>query len=113
MRRKDVEDILGDVPAPKITAGQFLIDILFQVGPFRGELPLCEGDLEPWERRREIDLLPWQAELIVEMSKAYMDEMHKAKDVSALCPWPPGVKMWMHVTSKKNAPPQKKETAKE
>ena len=110
MRRKDIEEVLGHVPAPKVEDGQFFLELLFQIGPFRGELPLSEADLEPWERRREIELLPWQAELIVEMSKAYMEEMHRAKDISALCPWPPGRKMWMHVTSAKHVPTQKKKT---
>lgn len=102
MRRKDIEEILGEVPAPEVKDGQYLIDILFQLGPFRGDLPLSEADLEPWERRREIELLPWQAELIVDMSKAYLGEMHSSREWSALCPWPKGRKMWKYVMDKKH-----------
>ena len=87
--------------------------MLFQVGPFRGELPLCEADLEPWERRREIELLPWQAELVVSLSKAYMAEMHEAKELSALCPWPKGRKMWKYVMDKKHERHQAEQKEKE
>lgn len=95
---------------PEVDAGMYLIDVLFKVGPIRGEMPLSEADLEPWERRRGISLTPWQADLVLDMSKAYMSEMHTAKDISALAPWPKARRMWMHVTSKKQ---EKKSEPKE
>lgn len=102
MRRLDIEDVLGKLPTPEVPAGMHLVGILFQLGPIRGELPLCEGDLESWERRRGIELAPWQAELIVSLSQAYMTEMHAAKSPSALCPWTLGRNVWKYVMDKKH-----------
>lgn len=113
MRRLDVEDVLGRVPMPEVDAGMFLIDLLFQVGPIKGEMPLTEGDLEPWERRRGIELSPWQAELVVEMSQAYMKHMHAGKEISALSPWPKSMKMWQYVMEQKHAKQQSEQKEKE
>lgn len=86
---------------PELEAGMYLVDLLFKIGPIRGEMPLVEVDLEPWERRRGIALNPWQADLILDMSKAYMGEMYSSKSMAAVSPWPVGRNIWMHVTSKK------------
>lgn len=112
MRRVDVEEQLGRIPTPDVETGMHLVEILFQIGPIRGELPLCEFDLESWERRRGIELSPWQAELIVELSKAYLTEMHAARSWSALCPWPKGRNMWKLVQDRKHAKKAQEEAAK-
>lgn len=101
MRRQDIEAETGEIVTPEVGAGQHLVEMLFQVGPFRGDLPLSEADLEAWERRRGIELPPWQAELVVDMSKAYMAEMHAAKNYHAAPPWPDAVPMWRWVRNQK------------
>lgn len=101
MRRLDVEEVLEQAPMPDIGTGKFLVDILFQVGPTKADGPLEESALEPWERRRGIELLPWHADAILTMSRAYMAESHAAKSVSAPPPWPPAVRMWQWVQGKK------------
>lgn len=103
-RRVDFEEVLGLVPAPQLEAGEHLVAILFQVGPSKADAPLDEGALEAWERRRGIELHPWQAEAIVAMSRAYMVEAHAATHWNALSPWPPAVKMWKYVRDQKAAP---------
>ena len=113
MRRLDVEEFLGRVPMPQVDGGLYLIDLLFRIGPIKGEMPLNEGDLEPWERRRGIELAPWQAELIVDMSQAYLKHMHCAKQMSALSPWPKAMKMWQYVMEKKHAKQQAEQKEKE
>lgn len=104
MRRLDIEEVLGYVPAPDIEFGQYLVDILFQVGPTKADGPLEEAALEPWERRRGIELQPWQADAILAMSRAYLSEMHAAGHWNAFPPWPPAVRMWKYVRDQKNAP---------
>lgn len=98
---------------PDLDGLDYLTDILFEIGPIRGELPLAEENFDSWERRRGIELEPWEAQMIVELSKEYMGEMHTAKDMSALAPWPKARPMWMHVTGKlqeqKQADQKKKE----
>lgn len=102
MRRLDVEEVLGYVPAPDIQEGAYLVDILFQVGPTKVEGPISELDLVPWERRRGVELQPWQAEAVVAMSRAYMAETHTAREIAAPPPWPPAVSVWRRVTSKRS-----------
>lgn len=91
----------------------YLIDLLFKVGPIRGEMPLVDENLEPWERRRGLKLSPWQADLVLDMSKAYMSEMHMAKDISALCPWPKARNMWKYVMDEKHKKTQAESKEKE
>lgn len=109
----DIEDILDDVPMPDLTAGEYLLDILFYIGPVRGELPLSEDDFDSWERRRGIELEPWEAEQLVHLSRAYMNEMQEARSISALAPWPKAQKMWKYVTDQKHAKQQAEQKEKE
>lgn len=89
--------MLGTVPMPEPPAGMYLIDALFKIGPVQHEAPISWQDLESWERRRGIELAPWQADLLVEMSKAYLGEMYAARECHALPPWPDAVPMWRYV----------------
>lgn len=109
----DIEDILDDVPMPDLTAGEYLLDILFYIGPVRGELPLSEDDFDSWERRRGIELEPWEAEQLVQLSRAYMSEMQSARSISALAPWPKAQKMWKYVMDQKHAKEQAERKDKE
>lgn len=113
MRRVEVEEVLGYVPAPDIGAGKFLVGILFQVGPTKAEGPLEESALEPWEKRRGIELKPWQADAILAMSRAYLAESHAAGQWNAIPPWPPAVRMWQWVQGKKAATQRAAELEKE
>lgn len=92
---------MGYVPQPDIEAGQHLVDALFKIGPAHAEAALNEGDLEPYERRRGIQFEPWQAELIVEMSKAYLHEAHDARKINAEPPFEEAKAMWRWVRNAK------------
>jgi hypothetical protein len=54
-------------------------------------------DLEAFERRRGISFAPWQADLLVEMSKAYMAEAATARQHDAKPPTKEAAAMWRHV----------------
>lgn len=94
--------MLGSVEYPDIEDGLYLVDILFRVGPVRSEAPLVEGDLEPYERRRGIELAPWQADLLLDLSKAYFSEMRAATKPEAPAPWPPARKAWKYVMDRRH-----------
>lgn len=104
-----MEEVLGFVPAPDVGTGKYLVDILFQVGPTKAEGPLEESALEPWERRRGIELQPWQADAILSMSRAYLAESHNAAHWNAFPPWQPAVKMWKYVRDQRHAPAKQTE----
>jgi hypothetical protein len=84
---------------------------LFKLGPARSERPLDDLDIEAWERRRDIQLDPWQADILIDMSKVYLSEMHAVREYSALPSWKPAVGMWRYVQEKKVI--QAQETASE
>lgn len=96
-RREDIERVLGYLPLPPLNAGQYLVDVLFRVGPVDKEAPINEAALEVWERRRGIALSPWEADTLVDMSRAYLAEMYAARQWAAMPPYPPAVKMWKYV----------------
>lgn len=108
MRRLDIEEVLGEIEAPQVDHGQYLLDVLFDVGPVRGEGPLYEEHLEPWERRRGVELHPWEADMVLDLSRAYLTEMHAAREWNALPCWPPAVKMWKYVRDQLNGAGMKK-----
>lgn len=107
MRRKDIEEVLGEIEAPRISGGEYLIETLFAVGPVRAEGPLYEEHLQAWERRRGIELAPWEADLLLDLSRAYLTEMHDAREWATLPPWPPAVKMWKYVRDQLGTPGMK------
>lgn len=100
-RRADILDVLGYVPDPEPKAGYNLLTILFRIGPVKTEAPISEHDLVVWEQRRGIELAPWQADLIVDMSRAYLSEMYSAKAMTALAPWHKARNMWKYVCDEK------------
>lgn len=102
MRRYDIEEVLGEVEAPRIPEGLYLTEILFKVGPVRGDGPLYEEHLQAWERRRGVELEPWEADLVLDLSRAYLTESHAAREWNALPCWPPAVKMWKYVRDQLN-----------
>lgn len=85
----------------------YLVEILFRIGPVIAEGPVKEADIEGWEKRRGVQLTPWQADTIIDMSRAYLGEMHTARQMSAPAPWPKAIKMWKYVTENINAPQEK------
>lgn len=107
-RREDIEDVLGYLPMPDLDGADYLVTVLFRIGPSVGEKPISEQDICFWEQRRGIELAPWQADAIVDMSRAYMSESYAAEKMSAPPPWPKAVKMWKYVTDKINTPPTRK-----
>lgn len=74
-----------------------LVQILFKIGPAKSDGPITEFDIEVYERRRGIDLEPWQADAVIAMSKGYLGETHAAQKNDAPPPWPEAVKMWHYV----------------
>jgi hypothetical protein len=101
-RRLDFLEVLERIPSPDVPEGMYLADILFAIGPTRGDGPLYEEHLQPWETRRGIELDPWQADIILELSRAYLSESHAAREYNALSPWPPARNMWKYVRDQLN-----------
>lgn len=103
-RREDIEQVLGRLPAPTLGAGLYLIDILFKIGPVEKEAPISAYTLDSWEKRRDIQLQPWEADLITDLSRAYLAEMYAARTLGAQPAWKPAVAMWRYVRDQIDTP---------
>lgn len=85
------------MPEPELHAGAYLVQILFKIGPARTDAPIDELSIEAYEKRRGLEIEPWEAEALVLMSKAYLGEVHAAQKYYAVPPWPAAEKMWDYV----------------
>lgn len=82
---------------PPLEFGAYLVDYLFEFGPVKGEGPIDGQDLVAWEHLLGIEWQPWQARLLVRLSRAYLGEMHAAVKRDAKPPWPGAARQWRMV----------------
>ena len=82
---------------PPLASGHHMIEYLFKIGPVKGETALDGQELVAWERLLGIEWTPWQAELLVRLSRAYLGEMHRATKRDAKPPWEAFAAPWRWV----------------
>lgn len=88
---------------PDIEWGAHLVEVLFEFGPVRAEGPLEVEHIKPIEKALCAKFQPWEKRLLLRLSRAYLGEVHKAKDPGAKPPWPTAEKQWRRVQSAKAA----------
>lgn len=86
---------------PPLSQGEYLVDLLFRIGPVKKDGALEGPDLRDWEYLMGIELSPWEAEALAKMSNGYAAEMHAAVKPDAPPPWPAAVPMWRWVKNQK------------
>ena len=79
----------------------YLVEALFKIGPTCKEEPLGWGQIETWARVQGIALRPWQYDVLVELSRAYLAESYTARERNAPAPWEPARKMWAWVKNQR------------
>ena len=71
----------------------YLVDYLFAVGPVSysamGAMPLLWQELTHWQRNSGIDLTPWEAVTLRQLSADYVAESHAAESTTRPAPWLP------------------------
>lgn len=77
---------------PPVDAGQYLIPILFEVGPavpvgMGGMSGISELDIMAWQANRGIRLRAWEVEMIRRLSYAYAGQLHEAREPNCAPPW--------------------------
>jgi hypothetical protein len=77
---------------PPLPAGQYLIDLLFEIGPvdFSFEsrpAPLCDIKLESWQRNQSVCLSSWDCMMLIKLSKDYASMLVQARSTSCPAPW--------------------------
>lgn len=73
---------------------------LFEVGPVGNDGFVTWQELRSWQEVVGIDLEPWEACAILDMSKTFMSQKSLSASFACLCPWPQGQKIWQYVSGK-------------
>jgi len=89
---------VGSVLLPPVHAGQYLIGMLFDVGPVKlmpmsPPVAIDEIDLWAYKANRSISLLPWEAEIIRELSREYAAMLAQASVSNCPPPYFPSKSM--------------------
>jgi hypothetical protein len=68
--------------------GGYLLDVLFALGPVGNDEALKLENFEAWARTEGFEWEPWEAQLLLRLSREYYGEMHAATKWNADPPWP-------------------------
>lgn len=78
-------------PLPPIEWGEYLVEILFKRGPVMsgamGPVSMSDVDLRAYQDNSGVELLPWEIDLLLRLSREYLDESQKASKHFAPAPW--------------------------
>lgn len=81
------------LPLSPAGCAAYLVDYLFAVGPVSysamGAMPLLWQELTHWQRNAGIDLTPWEAITLRQLSADYVAEYHAAESPTRPAPWLP------------------------
>ena len=81
---------VDDWPLPEIEAGYYLLGYLNQSGyslpGFNGAEALTWSELQAWQQITMTPLTSWEAETMIELSRQYVNQLHKSRDAN--CPAP-------------------------
>jgi hypothetical protein len=76
---------------PPLEWGDYLIEYLFELGPTMpagmGSGPLTPSEIEAAQRLLGVQFQPWEARLLMRLSREYLGESHKATEQNAPAPW--------------------------
>jgi hypothetical protein len=76
---------------PPLEWGRYLVDYLFEFGPTMaagmGSAPLAPSEIEAAQRLLGIQLQPWEARLLLQLSREYLAESHRATEQGCPPPW--------------------------
>jgi hypothetical protein len=76
---------------PPVEWGLYLVEYLFEIGPTMaagmGNGPLMPSEIEAAQRLLGILLEPWEARLLLRLSREYLEESHRATEQNCSPPW--------------------------
>ncbi|WP_049759298.1 hypothetical protein [Novosphingobium aromaticivorans] len=85
MRAAGLEVRLPPNPAP------YLIDWLMEIGPTApgamSHVAVGWRDIAAWQEAMGVDLLPWEAALVRQLSADFANQLHDAEDQACPAPW--------------------------
>lgn len=77
---------------PPLGAGAYLVEILFEVGPSKpigmgGNCAIDEVDLAAWMANQQVNLNPWEAKTVRQLSREYAAMLNEAVEPNTPPPW--------------------------
>ena len=89
-RREIIEEQGGEIDLPPCSA-PFLLGALLEIGPaMSGGMalaPIGWRDVEAWQRCMSVRLAPWQAQMLVSLSRHYVNFAREAEKPDCKAPW--------------------------
>lgn len=90
-RARRIEDNGGTPLLPEVDAA-YMVGHWYAVGQVmptgQGVLPLSAAELRAWQQGRQADLAPWEFQTLLDMSRAYVGQLHESEKPE--CPPPFG-----------------------
>lgn len=90
-RREQIEADGREPPMPPLDWGDYLVEYLFEIGPTlptgMGSAPLTPPVIESAQRLFGIEFRPWEARLLLRLSREYLAESLKATEENCPQPW--------------------------
>lgn len=90
-RRDELNGAGIEPEMPSLEWGQYLVGYLFELGPTMaagmGAGPLMPSELESAQRLLGIEFQPWEARLLLRLSREYLEESHRATEENCAPPW--------------------------
>jgi hypothetical protein len=85
--RKD--GVAPQMPPPG--AAGYLADILWEIGPTlalgMGEGPVTQSEIRAWQHNMDVQLQPWEVQLLRRLSQEYLAQAHQATDPGCKPPY--------------------------
>lgn len=83
---------------PKIGAGGYLIEILFEIGPTKpagmgGQIGIDDLDLVAWQQNQQVRLSPWECHTIRSLGREYAAMLFEASKPDCPAPYVAKVQM--------------------
>jgi hypothetical protein len=82
---------------PPIDWAGHLVDYLFEFGPVKTDSALEAADVLAIQQVLGVKFKPWEARLLLRLSREYRGEMHVASKPQAKPPWPGAESQWRYV----------------
>lgn len=68
-----------------------LVEWLYEIGPIvytgMGAQPIGWADIQAWQSVTGLELEPYEAEAVISLSLAYVDQSNRSKDKNCPSPW--------------------------
>lgn len=85
LKRKKIDPPMPPNPAPHLLG--HLIEMGLTEAAGMGSVPLSWREIAAWQENTCVQLEPWEARLIRNLSKAYLAEGHRAESENCPPPW--------------------------